>query len=280
MGKASFANDDWNGLFARPVDRKVTLPEPPRWPVSTGTACIACLGALVTLVGAALPNDAQDRPTSSSTLTTPKSTARSTDSIRVARNDADTPAPARRPVTFYTDDLRPDLFGAPPPVHKPAPLVVRPITTARVTIIAPPPDPFAEWRYTGTVKIGNHVEALIENRQTKEGQYLGKGARFLGATVGEITDESVTFNANGSPRMLSKAEITVTPFDRSASGVGGPTQPAAPAFPFQTNPAVPAVPDANALSAPAMTKLTLPSGAVVTPRRFRKRALDGGFNRK
>ena len=75
-----------------------------------------------------------------------------------------------------------------------------------------------QWAYTGTITQGDQTIALLENTQTKEGQFLKVGDRLMGAQVKSVTDQMVTLEASGKPRMLAKSDnITVTPLDRSAA---------------------------------------------------------------
>ena len=67
--------------------------------------------------------------------------------------------------------------------------------------VLPEINPFADWSYTGTVKVGDQMMALLENTKTKDGQYLKVGESFQGATVSEITEQSITLNSGGKPRV-------------------------------------------------------------------------------
>lgn len=140
----------------------------------------------------------------------------------------------RRPLSYYTQGIRGGMFSAPQP---PAPRTPKVRVVHRKPPVKPPPtpkvmpieiNPFADWSYTGTIKFGNQIMALLENTKTHEGQYLTVGQSFLGAQVEAITDQMVTLRVAGRPYMVAKSDtITTTPLDKGAGGgqPGGPGMP-------------------------------------------------------
>lgn len=135
----------------------------------------------------------------------------------------------RKPLTYYTGAVRTDLFGAPaeaPPAPKVAIKLPEPVKTA------PPPvveiNPFEDQAYSGTVGMGGEVLALVENKKTREGQYLRLGEGFLGGKVMSITDRSVEINVAGKSYTLAKSDdYKLTPLDKNAEFLNAPPPGAA-----------------------------------------------------
>jgi len=125
----------------------------------------------------------------------------------------------RRPLTYYTSGVRTDLFtgpGAAEPVVKPEP--PKPVVVAQPEII----DPFADYSYTGTIMMGDQALALVENSKTKEGMYVKSGDQFMGGTVSDVSDKSLTITVAGSPRVIRKTEdYKLTPLDNNAPYLSG-----------------------------------------------------------
>ncbi|HZT42066.1 MAG TPA: hypothetical protein VFA07_07745 [Chthonomonadaceae bacterium] len=153
----------------------------------------------------------------------------------------DSPAAKRRPLSFYTQEIRGGLFSEPlppepKPVAPPKPVILPP-PDPEPSIVPAPVDPFVDWSYDGTVKMGDKVMALLENKKTKEGQYVQTGDTFLDARVENVTEQTVSLNAAGKPYTISKTDsITVVPLDKSAEYLsenggqpGGPPQVPPPA---------------------------------------------------
>ncbi len=185
------------------------------------------------------------------------------------------PDSARRPLSYYTKEVRQNLFSAPqpppPPKPKPKPKPA-PKPPPRVIVPVAPINPFADWSYTGTVKMGDKTMALLENVKTKEGKYVAVGDSFMGATVGSVTDQTVTLQSGGKPTLLARSDnITVTPLDKSAGFLGGgggpsgnpaPGGPPSPGGPPQGGPPPGIAPGATVFS---------PNGNVVIQGQFPRR---------
>lgn len=182
------------------------------------------LGACAFFLVQSRPNGAQNLPNSEvrKVRRSPAKTVRVALAERATSEDK--PAPNARPsVDFYTKGVRAGMFSAPqPPPPKPAPVVKLP------KVIVPPVtpvivNPYADWGYSGTVTAGDKKMALLENRTTKEGQYVQQGQSFMGAEVKSITDQSVTLVSAGKPYTFAKSdEINVTPLTASAAYLTAP----------------------------------------------------------
>jgi hypothetical protein len=124
-------------------------------------------------------------------------------------------SPARHPLSFYTGEVSDRMFSAPqPPPPPPPPPLPKP---KPVKVEVPDINPFEDWAYTGTMRQGDEITALIENTKTKEGQFLKQGDTFMGAKAVSITAQMVTLTAGGKPRMLAKSDTTnVTQLSKDA----------------------------------------------------------------
>lgn len=130
-------------------------------------------------------------------------------------------ASTRRPLSFYTQEIRGGMFSEPQP-PEPKPVVSKPVILTppdpEPSVVPAPVNPFVDWAYDGTVKMGDKIMALLENTKTKEGQYVQEGDNFLDAKVKGVTEQVVTLDASGKPYTISKTDsITVVPLDKSAA---------------------------------------------------------------
>jgi hypothetical protein len=285
-----------SSIFARPLNASKfpvmtphVGPNTPVWSRQVMWTLAAVMCGL--LIGLARPNNAQNVPNSTSSRgaannATRQNTSGSRQTLIAQARPAtpsvepasDAPEESRRPVGFYTGAVRSGLFSAPqPPAPAPiktvAPILPKPLEPAHV--VPPPVDPFASWAYTGTITQGDQTIALLENTQTKEGQFLKAGDSLMGAQVKSITDQMVTLELGGKPRMLAKSDnINVTPLDRSAA-------PTAPAAPQPGQPQQPVInfqmPTVNTTTQPMVT---LPNGFQMSPQRAqrRNRFMNNNFN--
>ena len=133
----------------------------------------------------------------------------------------ETAASERRPLSFYTQEIRGGMFSEPQP-PAPKPVVSKPVILTppdpEPSVVPAPVNPFVDWAYDGTVKMGDKIMALLENTKTKEGQYVQEGDNFLDARVKGVTEQVVTLDAFGKPYTISKTDsITVVPLDKSAA---------------------------------------------------------------
>lgn len=171
-------------------------------------ALIGVLGGTVVLAATLLAQSKPRTPAAAQSGSRARTAAASAEPRELKAAD-------RKPLSYYTSGVRTDLFGSPPP----PPPVVRPEPPAPV---APPPqpeviDPFVDYAYTGTIKIGDQSYALVENTKTKEGLYVKVGDQLIGGTVTEVTERGITVNVAGTPRTLAKLDnYNLTPLDKDA----------------------------------------------------------------
>ena len=224
-------------IFARPLESHRPASAGPltglsAFQPSSGLALAALLA--ITCVAFLLQtrqNGAQDLTATQKTMQKKKSGAH-VKPVRVAlaergkgaENSAETARPA---LDYYTRGVRGTMFSAPtPPTPKeqPAP---RPPKIVLPKINPQFVNPFMDWTYAGTVTAGDKKMALLENRTSKEGQYVREGQTFMGATVKNVTDQMVTLVSAGKPYPLAKSDtINVTPLSASAAYLTQPQQQA------------------------------------------------------
>ena len=172
----------------------------------------------------------QTRQDGAQNLTATQKKKPASNQVRVAMAERGTetkaaPASGRPSLDFYTHGVRDSMFSAPqPPKVKEAPASKQ----ARVIVPKVNPafiNPFADWSYAGTVTAGDKKMALLENRMSKEGQYVTPGKKFMGAEVKTVTDQMVTVVSAGKPYTFAKSdEIDVTPLSASAAYMTAKTQ--------------------------------------------------------
>lgn len=221
--------------FAQPLDAHRTAQRRDEGRHTLSNLVLFCLPTVTCagLMVLARPDHAQERL---SPRNEPQPVKNERNRLQVAQNGEDaptiepTPGVERRPLDFYTQGVRGNMFSAPLPPPPPKPVIVA--KKPQPTVPVMPVNPFADWSYTGTVKAGEEMMALLENKNTKEGQYLKIGESFMGAQVSAITDQMVTLDVSGKPTMLAKSDnITVTPLDKNAPYLNATGQPGAPGAP-------------------------------------------------
>ena len=287
-----------HSLFAQPlyaskfpVPSKVSARSDAAWPRrAVWTLGVLVCGALLAL---ARPDGAQNLPaTRNATSPAPAATNRTPATgpntnaasaplaAQTTQQLLDAPEESRRTVDFYTQTVRGNLFNAPqPPAQKPVyvapPKPEKPIPVPP----APIPSPFASWSYTGTVTMGDQTIGLLENTQTKDGQYVKAGDNFMGAQVVSVTDQMVTLKSGKTPTLLAKSDnITVTPLDRSAAPTSANQQNQGPQNPAQqlTN----AIMSLQSQNQPQQPMVTMPNGRQMQQQRFQRmqQRLNRNFN--
>jgi len=265
--------------FARPSTSA------PARPVASSPAMLSPAMTFVTLAAlscAALflfarPDSAQNLPIGKAGAVRHKPSAAAAKSI-LSDARASSGMEDRQNLGFYTNNVRGGMFSAPvpAPVKAPVVVVVKPAPSKPIPVPLPHIDPFARWSYTGTVHMGEMTMALLENSDTKEGQYVKMGDDFMGAKVKSVTDQMVTLTNAGQPAMLAKADtIVITPLSQDAVGKNQQTQQA------QNGP--PQNGQAQAPGAPAdASQFTImgPNGQMLTGGRALryKQRLDSGFS--
>ena len=218
-----------------------------------GTVFVFC-GGLLTLSVRNNAQDAQSPATKKAvSVETPKT-----------NSEEKTPSKDRPAVEFYTGGIRGNLFSAPlPPKPKATPTPKAPpkVKPIPVPIVKPPVvvpiviNPFAEWKYTGTVKMNDQMLALLENSGTKEGRYVRVNEAFDGgATIAAITENGVTLLAAGKPYLIAKQ------MEGSLIPLNAPTGPA-PGTPPPGTPPAPGSPPPGVM--PLMQ--TMPGGTITLP---------------
>lgn len=214
--------------FSQSLESKIqqNLMEERHSPVNLflfGMPTIFCAGLMLL----ARPDSAQAQP-GSERKPVPMPGATRLQPVRKAEDEVSVAPDDRRPFAFYRGGLRDTLFSAPmPPLPPRLRAVAVPITRPPVVPVVPI-NPFADWSYTGTIRSGEQVTALLENMQTKEGQYVRKGETFLGAQVSDINEQRILLRAAGKPISLAKSDnITIVPLDKNAPFLnsGQPGQP-------------------------------------------------------
>ncbi|MCW3095279.1 MAG: hypothetical protein JWL77_897 [Chthonomonadaceae bacterium] len=244
--------------FARPL--KLQSSRPTASTVSVLSPLMTTV-SLVTLSCAALflfarPDGAQNLPGGKSGGTNHKPSVVAAKTAAADAANASAGGGDRPDLSFYTSNVRDAMFSAPVPAQpKPAaPIkheIFKPISVPPVVI-----NPFAQWSYTGTVHMGDITMALLENTQTREGQYVKAGDSFMGAQVKNVSDQMVTLSSAGKPEMLAKSDnINVTPLNQDAPGKNPPAQQAQ----AQNGQAVPGAPTDN-----SQLSFTMPNGRVLT----------------
>ncbi len=238
-----------------------------------GTVFVFCSGLLTLSVR----NNAQDAQSSGTKK------AVSIESPKTDAGESKPSSPNRPAIEFYTGGIRGNLFSAPqPPKAKPAPIPKAPpkVKPIPVPIVKPPVvvpiviNPFAEWKYTGTVKMNDQMLALLENSGTKEGRYVRVNEAFDGgATIAAITENGVTLLAAGKPYLIAKQ------MEGSLIPLNTPTGPA-PGTPPPGTPPMPGFLPTGRIIAPPGGTVTLPNGLQLDAgrARFRNNRLNRRFN--
>jgi uncharacterized membrane protein YgcG len=215
---------DGNTLFAQPLEPSRPRRRPSQRRLLTPGVTLAVLltGASAVLLGLARPNSAQNMPASKgkseTTSRSPIVLAQNTGATRSAADTATADTSGRRPISFYTQEVRGSMFSAPQPpaVKVEAPIKEKPIPPVKVEPLVI--NPLAGWAYNASATVGDKKLALLENVQTKEGQWVHVGDNFMGTKVDSISDQMVTVTSMGKPTMLAKSDtINVTQLDRSAA---------------------------------------------------------------
>ena len=218
--------EEYPSPFAHPLQEKDHTGSARSLRVMTTTTALCLIvgiGAILILTWA------NHRPASVSTAL-PVRSAVSVAPAKIDQTSAgDASAPAssdtRPSLAFYTQRVHGGLFSAPQPpapkFHRTAfyhrPPQIEPSQDTEPSIVPAPIDPFVDWSYDGTVKMGDTVMALLENTKTKEGQYVQTGSTFLDARVERITERSLTLRSGDKTYTLPKSQkITVVPLDKSA----------------------------------------------------------------
>ncbi len=140
-------------------------------------------------------------------------------------------AAERKPLVYYTGQVRADLFTvSTPEAAKPVVPLVKPTPPAPPVVV----DPFADFTYSGTVTIDDQPMALIENTKTRTGEYYKVGDTFMAAKILSIDDRLITLDVAGQKKLLAKSDdFSLIPLSKSAAFMqpAPPGQPGAPGAP-------------------------------------------------
>ncbi len=106
----------------------------------------------------------------------------------------------RRPVDFYTGDVRATMFSEPVAPAPPAPVVVE-----SAPVAPEPPDPYADYNFTGSATIGDEKFAIVENIETHDGYLLKVGDSIpdMDSKVESIDGRYLTFSGKDAKKTLS-----------------------------------------------------------------------------
>ncbi|MCW3097400.1 MAG: hypothetical protein JWL77_3018 [Chthonomonadaceae bacterium] len=243
--------------FARPLKLQSSRPTASTAPVLPPLMTTV---SLVTLSCAALflfarPDGAQNLPGGKVGGTNHKPSVAAAKTTGADAANASSSGGDRQDLSFYTSNVRDAMFSAPVPAA-PKPVVAIKTPFKEIPVQPIKIDPFAQWSYTGTVHMGDITMALLENIQTREGQYVKAGDSFMGAQVKNVSDQMVTLSSAGKPALLAKSDnINVTPLNQDAPGKNPPVQQAQ----AQNGQAVPGAPTDN-----SQLSITMPNGRVLT----------------
>ena len=120
------------------------------------------------------------------------------------------------------------LFTAPFPDPLPPLPLAKPAAAHAPGLPAPlvPPlpvsDPLADYIYSGTVRVGDAISALIEHRGTKQGWYVQAGERWQAYDVVDVTEQAVTLLVEGQRHTLFKSgAMNLVPLVADADKGGG-----------------------------------------------------------
>jgi hypothetical protein len=159
-----------------------------------------------------------------------------TEPVKAGSRLASAAGPSSSPIDFVGSrtgiacpTVHGNLFGEPaPPARTTAPR--RPVKQVIATAPPepqPPPNPLAEYRFTGVIGEGDSATALVEHGKTKEGHYLRAGDPFLGGTVAAVSLSEVSLQVGQNTHALRRYDrYSLVPLDKDAP-VGPADKPAA-----------------------------------------------------
>jgi hypothetical protein len=117
-----------------------------------------------------------------------------------------------------------------PPPSQPKPVPPPPPLPKPDDQTQPPPKPKVDlvgWSYVGYVEAGGELLGILQNETTLSCKYLAVGDSFEGATVEEISRESLGLRSGASRVTLSRPrDFSVTPLEKVPGGE--PRQPRRP----------------------------------------------------
>ena len=174
---------------------------------------VAASAAAMGLIVPSLQKAAQSKPADTRAVT--KSTAvKKSITVTSKSQQPVTGAPGkRRDLTFYTGDLRANMFSEPvapapkdvtPPISKPVPPA--------------PVDPLAEWSFTGSAKVNDVTYGIVENTSTHDSVMLKAGDDFEGFKVDSIDTQFVMLTLGKEAKsMMVSMNYSYVPLSKSAA---------------------------------------------------------------
>lgn len=141
------------------------------------------------------------------------------------------PPAAPRDVGFdrYAQLAKTNIFSqhrSQPPPSRPQPVLPEPPLPQANDREEPPPEPKVDlvgWSYVGYVEAGGDLLGILQNETTLSCKYLAVGDTFQGATVEEISRESLGLRSGASRVTLSRPrDFPVTPLAKAPGGEPAP----------------------------------------------------------
>jgi len=115
-----------------------------------------------------------------------------------------------------------NMFGFGEEELSPTPALTKPqlqphIAPLNIVPVQSPRDPLADYVYSGAVTVAGKTVALIENRFTKQGWYLGAGDVWEGNRIESVDRAALTLDINGVRREMRQSDsINVVQLSASA----------------------------------------------------------------
>jgi hypothetical protein len=143
---------------------------------------------------------------------------------------------AERPLSDYQAlGGTPNLFMPTVEAPIPVPQIKIPLPKPRQEDIVPKFDqqpfvsPAKSWTYTGHIRIDDQMVAILQNKETTEGQFLRVGDNFQGGTITAIDTDSVSITFSGHNETMAKsADYDVTPLSQGQQQVRPGQMPTRP----------------------------------------------------
>ena len=174
---------------------------------------MAATAAAMGLIVPSLQNAAQSKPADPKSAAK-ASSAKKVDTAVAAAKPQAAPVPGkRRDLTFYTGDIRANMFSEPvsPAPKVPTPPPVKPVPPA-------PVDPLADWSFTGSAKVNDVTYGIVENTTTHDSVMLKAGDDFEGFKVDSIDTKFVMLTLGKEAKsMMVSMNSSYVPLSKSAA---------------------------------------------------------------
>ena len=127
-----------------------------------------------------------------------------------------------QPLESYTSTAAGELFGNPPAPTPPPPLPAAPAAPPPPPP-QPPPDPLANHAFAGLVTIDGRQYGLLENRQTRAGEYVTIGDEVEGFRVTGVDRSGVSLSKDADARRLAMNDrYSLVPLSKDAESGPAP----------------------------------------------------------